>query len=194
MIIDATDNFETRQLINDFSYRYRIPWIYGGVVQSTYVETAFIPGQTPCFNCLMPQLPVINLTCDTVGVIQPAVTMTTSFQLRDALKILIGKQIPTKLTYGDIWENTHCSLVIVKCVVMIAQLVVRMLAFHIYMLIRLHMQLCVVEIQFNMKIKTLQKVLVDFLTALDIRYHENQYMLVFEFKNIELYILRVGEC
>lgn len=194
LIIDATDNFETRQLINDFSYRYRIPWIYGGVVQSTYVETAFIPGQTPCFNCLMPQLPVINLTCDTVGVIQPAVTMTTSFQLRDALKILIGKQIPTKLTYGDIWENTHCSLVIVKCVVMIAQLVVRMLAFHIYMLIRLHMQLCVVEIQFNMKIKTLQKVLVDFLTALDIRYHENQYMLVFEFKNIELYILRVGEC
>ena len=80
LIIDATDNFETRQLINDFSYRYCIPWIYGGVVQSTYVETAFIPGQTPCFNCLMPQLPVINLTCDTVGVIQPALTMTTSFQ------------------------------------------------------------------------------------------------------------------
>ena len=95
----------------------------------------------------------------------------------------------------EIFGRIHIVLlVIVKCVVMIAQLVVRMLAFHIYMLIRLHMQLCVVEIQFNMKIKTLQKVLVDFLTALDIRYHENQYMLVFEFKNIELYILRVGEC
>ena len=53
------------------------------VSQSTYIEAAFIPGETPCFNCLMPQLPAINLTCDTVGVIQP-VTMTTSFQLRDA--------------------------------------------------------------------------------------------------------------
>ena len=83
----------------------------------------------------------------------------------------------------EIFGRIHIVLlVIVKCVVMIAQLVVRMLAFHIYMLIRLHMQLCVVEIQFNMKIKTLQKVLVDFLTALNIRYHENQYMLVFEFK------------
>ena len=81
-ILDATDNFDTRQLINDFSYKYGIPWIYGGVVQSTYVEATFIPGQTPCFNCLMPQLPSVNLTCDTVGVIQPAVTMTTSLQLK----------------------------------------------------------------------------------------------------------------
>ena len=107
LIIDATDNFETRQLINDFAYKTSIPWIYGGVVQSTYIETAFIPGQTPCFNCLMPQLPAINLTCDTVGVIQPAVTMTTSFQLRDALKILTEQAVPTKLTYGDVWEGNH---------------------------------------------------------------------------------------
>ncbi|MQH18612.1 molybdopterin biosynthesis protein MoeB, partial [Escherichia coli] len=68
VIIDATDNFETRQLINDFAYKHRIPWIYGGVVQSTYTEAAFIPGKTPCFNCLVPQLPALNLTCDTVGV------------------------------------------------------------------------------------------------------------------------------
>ena len=66
VIIDATDNFETRQLINDFAYKHRIPWIYGGVVQSTYTEAAFIPGKTPCFNCLVPQLPALNLTCDTV--------------------------------------------------------------------------------------------------------------------------------
>ena len=107
LILDATDNFETRQLINDFAYKNTIPWIYGGVVQSTYVEATFIPKQTPCFNCLIPQLPTINMTCDTVGVIQPAVTMTTSLQLRDALKILTGATIATKVTYGDIWEGTH---------------------------------------------------------------------------------------
>ena len=109
-ILDATDNFDTRQLINDFSYKYGIPWIYGGVVQSTYVEATFIPGQTPCFNCLMPQLPSVNLTCDTVGVIQPEVTMTTSLQLKDALKLLTQNEIKTRLTYGDIWEGDHFTI------------------------------------------------------------------------------------
>ena len=183
LIIDATDNFETRQLINDFSYRYRIPWIYGGVVQSTYVETAFIPGQTPCFNCLMPQLPVINLTCDTVGVIQPAVTMTTSFQLRDALKILIGKQIPTKLTYGDIWENTHCSFGYSKMRRDDCPTCGKNASFpYLYAHSTSYATLCGRDtVQYENKDIT-KKVLVDFLTALDIRYHENQYMLVFEFK------------
>ncbi|MDW4252520.1 ThiF family adenylyltransferase [Staphylococcus saprophyticus] len=109
LILDATDNFETRQLINDYAYQQNIPWIYGGVVQSTYIEAAFIPGTTPCFNCMVPQLPTINMTCDTVGVIQPAVTMTTSLQIRDALKLLIEHTPDTKLTYGDLWEGTHFS-------------------------------------------------------------------------------------
>lgn len=107
LIMDATDNFETRMLINDVAYDYRVPWIYGGVVQSTYVSAPFIPGETPCFQCLVPQIPSLNLTCDTVGVIQPAVTMTTSFQLRDALKILTDTFFEPKLTYGDIWDGTH---------------------------------------------------------------------------------------
>ena len=107
LIMDATDNFDTRMVINDIAYKHDIPWIYGGVVRSTYVEAPFIPGQTPCFQCLVPQIPSMNLTCDTVGVIQPAVTMTTSFQLRDALKILTETPFIPKLTYGDIWEGTH---------------------------------------------------------------------------------------
>ncbi len=107
LIMDATDNFDTRMMINDVAYKNQIPWIYGGVVRSTYVEAPFIPGQTPCFQCLIPQIPSMNLTCDTVGVIQPAVTMTTSFQLRDALKILTETSFTPKLTYGDIWEGTH---------------------------------------------------------------------------------------
>ncbi|MDO5375361.1 MAG: ThiF family adenylyltransferase [Staphylococcus rostri] len=107
LVLDATDNFETRMMINDVAYALEKPWIYGGVVRSTYVEAAFIPGQTPCFQCLIPQIPAMNLTCDTVGVIQPAVTMATSLQLRDALKILTDTPFTPRLTYGDIWEGTH---------------------------------------------------------------------------------------
>lgn len=107
LILDATDNFDTRMLINDFAFKYNIPWIYGGVVQSTYVEAPFIPGITPCFNCLLTQLPAINLTCDTVGVIQPAVTMATSLQLKDALKIITHNEVSPKYTYGDIWNGEH---------------------------------------------------------------------------------------
>ena len=65
-------------------FKEKVPWIYGGVVQSTYIEADIYSGETPCFNCLMPQ-PTINLTCDTVGVIQPSVTMTTSFQIARCL-------------------------------------------------------------------------------------------------------------
>ncbi|PHK50238.1 ThiF family adenylyltransferase [Staphylococcus edaphicus] len=107
VILDATDNFETRQLINDFAYQQNKPWIYGGVVQSTYIEAAFIPGTTPCFNCMVPQLPMLNMTCDTVGVIQPAVSMTTSLQTRDVLKLLVEQSVDTKVTYGDLWDGTH---------------------------------------------------------------------------------------
>ncbi|MCY1569177.1 ThiF family adenylyltransferase [Staphylococcus pettenkoferi] len=110
LIIDATDNFETRQRLNDFAYQQSIPWIYGAVVQSTYTEAAFIPGQTPCFNCVMPNLPSISMTCDTVGVIQPAVTMTTSLQIRDALKLLTNKEVAPQLTFGDIWEGSHHTI------------------------------------------------------------------------------------
>ncbi|UXR69287.1 MULTISPECIES: ThiF family adenylyltransferase [unclassified Staphylococcus] len=107
LVLDATDNFETRMMVNDVAFACQKPWIYGGVVRSTYVEAPFIPGQTPCFQCLVPQIPAMNLTCDTVGVIQPAVTMTTSLQLRDALKILTETPIEPKLTYGDIWDGSH---------------------------------------------------------------------------------------
>ncbi|PTK78242.1 ThiF family adenylyltransferase, partial [Staphylococcus haemolyticus] len=67
LIMDATDNFDTRMMINDVAYKNQIPWIYGGVVRSTYVEAPFIPGQTPCVQWLIPQIPSMNLTCDTVG-------------------------------------------------------------------------------------------------------------------------------
>ncbi|MGU3126556.1 ThiF family adenylyltransferase [Staphylococcus aureus] len=64
IIIDATDNFETRQLINDFHINIVYLDLWWCCTRS-YTEAAFIPGKTPCFNCLVPQLPALNLTCDT---------------------------------------------------------------------------------------------------------------------------------
>lgn len=109
-ILDATDNFETRLLINDFAYKYNIPWIYGACVESTYVACPFIPGETPCFNCVMGMLPIMNRTCDTVGVIEPAVSMATSFQMAYALKLLTGTPFDAKLVFGDVWQMDHTAL------------------------------------------------------------------------------------
>lgn len=109
IIIDATDNFNTRFVINDFSYKMKIPWIYGACLEAQYVETAFVPGKTPCFHCVMREIPTINRTCDTVGVIMPAVAITASLQVTDTMKILTDKPFTSKLTYGDVWSGEHQS-------------------------------------------------------------------------------------
>lgn len=193
LILDATDNFETRQLINDFAYQQQIPWIYGGVVQSTYTEATFIPGETPCFNCLVPQLPTLNLTCDTVGVIQPAVTMTTSLQLRDALKVLIGKQIPTKLTYGDIWEGAHYAFGFNK---MQRQTCPTCGEHPTYPYLTQYEKdyavLCGRDTVQYHNPNISQEMLVQFLEQHGIKYRSNQYMVVFKFNDHRIVAFNEG--
>ncbi|MCE5090053.1 molybdopterin biosynthesis protein MoeB [Staphylococcus devriesei] len=193
VIIDATDNFDTRQLINDFSYKEYIPWIYGGVVQSTYVEAAFIPGKTPCFNCLMPQLPIINMTCDTVGVIQPAVTMTTSFQLRDALKLLTDNVIPTKLTYGDIWEGEHYTFGFSRMHREECPTCGSHPTFpHLKHNPTLYATLCGRDtVQYDNPNIT-QEMIRDFLHQHQLNYRENKFMLMFEYKGYRLVAFQGG--
>ncbi|GEP84553.1 putative molybdopterin biosynthesis protein moeB [Staphylococcus piscifermentans] len=182
LILDATDNFDTRLLVNDFAYKYNIPWIYGGVVQSTYIEAAFIPGQTPCFNCVMPQLPVINMTCDTVGVIQPAVTMTTSLQLRDALKILTETPFTPKLTYGDIWEGTHYTFGFSRMFDPHCTTCGEHPTYpHLHETDQQFATLCGRDtVQYSNENIT-QEMLKQYLEAHHIHYHANPYMLRFEF-------------
>ncbi|GGB08385.1 molybdopterin biosynthesis protein MoeB [Macrococcus hajekii] len=110
LIIDGSDNFDVRQTVNDFCYKYKIPWIYGACVESTYAACPFIPDVTPCFNCVMGMLPVMNRTCDTVGVIEPAVSQATSYQATYALKILTEQPFEPKLVYGDIWSLEHSAI------------------------------------------------------------------------------------
>ncbi|EGQ26533.1 thiamine biosynthesis protein ThiF [Sporosarcina newyorkensis 2681] len=108
LLLDATDNFETRLLINDAAWKLNIPWIYGAVVGSSGSAFPFIPGETPCFRCLLPVLPAVNETCDTVGVIAPAVQISAAHQSAEALKWLTGNTsaMRTKLLHFDVWNNT----------------------------------------------------------------------------------------
>jgi adenylyltransferase/sulfurtransferase len=108
LILDATDNFETRYLINDFAVRGGIPWIYGAAVGSYGLKLAIVPGLTACFRCVYPEPPRgAQPTCETEGVLGPVTAAIASLQAGDALKILAcGKDsVTARLTTVDVWTG-----------------------------------------------------------------------------------------
>jgi molybdopterin-synthase adenylyltransferase len=113
LILDATDNFETRYLINDFAVRGgfpggAIPWIYGAAVGSYGLKLAIVPGITACFRCVYPDPPSgAQPTCETAGVLGPVTATIASLQIGDALKILAaGKDsVCARLTTVDVWSG-----------------------------------------------------------------------------------------
>jgi adenylyltransferase/sulfurtransferase len=111
LILDGTDNFETRYLINDAALELQIPWIFTGVTGSGGQVLPIIPGQTPCLRCLIPNPPPPGSTetCDTAGVLGPAVYALASLQAALALKILAThpNQIQPTLNILDVWNGTH---------------------------------------------------------------------------------------
>lgn len=111
LLLDGTDNFDTRMLINDVAFKYNIPWIYAACVEGSYSSAAFVPGETPCFRCLTPVLPTTTLTCDTAGVISPAVHMAVSHQVTTAFKILT-EQMPTDhyMHIGNVWDMDNMKI------------------------------------------------------------------------------------
>ena len=112
LIMDATDNFETRLLINDAARKHRRPWIYGACVGSSGVVFPFMPDAGACLRCLLPVLPSLNETCDTVGVISPAVQYTVALQCAEALKWLTGNAAAmlTKVCHFDLWQHAHMTI------------------------------------------------------------------------------------
>jgi len=112
VLIDATDNFKTRLLINDAAFKYGRPWVYGACVGSTGVVFPFIPSKTACFRCLLPVLPSLNETCNIVGIISPAVQITAAMQSAEALKWLTENNhlMRTKVHHFDTWNNTHLDI------------------------------------------------------------------------------------
>ncbi len=108
-IIDGTDNFETRYLINDLSIRCGIPWVHAGIVGASGQSMAFVPGKTACFRCLLPEPPPVEQmqTCDSAGVLGAAVGVIASWQAMEAIKILLRKEIAgdSFLRVFDLWAG-----------------------------------------------------------------------------------------
>jgi molybdopterin/thiamine biosynthesis adenylyltransferase len=108
LILDATDNFETRFLINDFSVARTIPWIYGAAVGSYGLMMPVLPGDTPCFRCIYPEAPQgTQPTCETAGVLGSITMLIASLQAGEALKILSGNQklVRRGLVTADVWTG-----------------------------------------------------------------------------------------
>jgi len=107
LVLDGTDNLETRYLLNDWCVRERVPWVYGGVVGSGGLVMAVRPEQGPCLRCVFPTpAPAASLeTCETAGVLQPAVALIAALQAGLALRLLCGRGAPaTRLFELDVWE------------------------------------------------------------------------------------------
>ncbi|MGO9263075.1 MAG: ThiF family adenylyltransferase [Bryobacteraceae bacterium] len=108
LILDGTDNFDTRYLINDFAIRRGIPWIYGAAVGSYGITMPVIPGRTACLRCVYPDPPESpQPTCETAGVLNAIVSAIASIQVAGALKILTGHaaEVEATITTMDVWEG-----------------------------------------------------------------------------------------
>lgn len=114
LVIDGTDNFEIRYLINDVSLETGIPWIFTGCTGSTGQVMPIFPGRSGCLRCLLPDVPPPGSTetCDTAGVLGPAIGMVASLQSAIALRILSGHadEVPLQLSIVDAWDGTLRSM------------------------------------------------------------------------------------
>lgn len=113
LILDGTDNFETRYLINDWAVKHSVAWIYVASVGGYAVTMNIIPGETACLACVFPEAPQGTLeTCETEGVLNSAVALAAALASAEALKILVGRQSElrgTLLSY-DVWRNQRSEI------------------------------------------------------------------------------------
>ncbi len=114
ILIDATDNFETRMIVNDAAIKFGVPFIFGACVASYGITFPIIPGKTPCLNCVLEHIPSLQDTCDTVGVISPIVQIITAFQVTSALKLITGTEVIPLLQSYDVWKNEKADINIEK--------------------------------------------------------------------------------
>ena len=109
IILDGTDNFETRFLLNDAALQFGLPWVYGGCIGAEGQTMTILPGQTPCLRCLIPETPPPGTTptCDTAGILGPIVNIVASWQAAEAIKILSGnpQAVSRTLSVFELWDN-----------------------------------------------------------------------------------------
>jgi adenylyltransferase/sulfurtransferase len=113
-IVDGTDNFATRFLLNDFAVKNRKPWVYGGCIGAEGQTMTILPGESACLACLMTDVPPPGTTptCDTAGIIGPIVNVIASIEAAEAIKILSGRRqaVSHRLTIIDLWDNQARSV------------------------------------------------------------------------------------
>lgn len=107
LLLDGTDNFDTRYLINEFSVERGIPWVYGGAVGSYGIVLPVLPGRGPCFECIYPNPPEgAQPTCETAGVLNTVTAAVAAWQASLAMKFLVSGEMPLVLTTMDLWAGT----------------------------------------------------------------------------------------
>lgn len=109
VVLDGTDNFATRYLINDACVKHKVNWIYGAAVSSYGVTMTVRPRVTPCLRCVFEEAPQAGSapTCDTSGVIMPIISIVSAVQVSEALKLLVGQtgSLHGALMQFDVWRN-----------------------------------------------------------------------------------------
>lgn len=121
VVLDGTDNFTTRFLLNDACLKLALPWVYTGVIASYGMTATFVPDGAPdklpgdrsvtgCLRCLLGEVPPPGSapTCDTAGIIGPVVTLLTSIGATEAIKLIIGRgELNSGLIHADLWTHEY---------------------------------------------------------------------------------------
>ncbi len=115
VILDGTDNFETRYLVNDYAVKNSLPWIYAAAVGSYGVTLNVLPGKTACLACIFPDTPQGMVeTCETSGILNTAVNLVASIAATEAVKLLVGgaaaEQLRNTLWSFDVWRNEQAEI------------------------------------------------------------------------------------
>ena len=115
VILDGTDNFETRYLVNDYAVKKSLPWIYAAAVGSYGVTLNVLPGKTACLACIFPDTPQGMVeTCETSGILNTAVNLVASIAATEAVKLLVGgaaaEQLRNTLWSFDVWRNEQAEI------------------------------------------------------------------------------------
>lgn len=109
VIVDGSDNFEARFLVNEVACRSRVPWVHGGAIGAEGRVLAIVPGRTACLRCLIPEPPAAGSlpTCDTAGIIGPAAVVVGAVEAAEAIKLVVGapEAASNRLLVCDLWSN-----------------------------------------------------------------------------------------
>ncbi len=113
ILLDATDNFETRYLLNDYAVEQNRPWIYAAAIGAYAATMNILPGETACLACIFPKPPAGTVaTCDTAGILNTAVNIAASVEVTETLKFLVGARAQMRRTLlgRDLWTNDQAEV------------------------------------------------------------------------------------